>query len=173
MRTIQRISRALACAWVTAFGIIQSQAAEPPVRILPLGDSLTDGFTGTPVQGGYRNRLYSLLNGAGYQVDFVGTFSDSSNPTLPDANHQGLGGARVDHIQANIGGWLNQVEDPDVILLLIGTNDFYQSYQLAGINTRLTNLIRTSPPSAPSKNHHCQPATTDRQPDLRSPAIRL
>ena len=119
-------------------------AVEAPVRILPLGDSLTSGLSSAPVQGAYRNRLYTQLTGAGYNVDFLGTFSDTANPSLPDVNHQGQGGFRVDQIQSNLEGWLSSVEDPDVVLLLIGTNDFYQNYQLATVQTRLTISSRTS-----------------------------
>lgn len=58
------------------------------MRILPLEDSLTSGTT---IQGAYRNRLHGLLTAAGYNVDFIGTQSDTANPTLPDTNHQGMG----------------------------------------------------------------------------------
>lgn len=116
-------------------------AVEAPVRIMPLGDSLTSGVSTYPVNGAYRNRLYTLLSNAGYNVDFVGTFSDASNPSLPDINHQGQGSARIDQIQANIAGWLNSVEDPDVVTLMIGTNDFWQNYDVANAQTRLSNLI--------------------------------
>ncbi len=108
---------------------------------MPLGDSLTAGLTSGPAQGGYRNQLYDLLTTAAYEVDFVGTFSDSNNPTLPDVNHQGLGGARIDQIQANLGGWLNAVADPDVVLLLAGTNDIWQNFSVATAPARLRDLI--------------------------------
>ncbi len=108
---------------------------------MPLGDSLTYGEALTPAQGGYRNPLYTLLTTMNYNVDFIGTFSDTDNPTLPDVNHQGLAGARIDQVQPNIGAWLNATEDPDVVLLMLGTNDVWQNYQLATAATRLSNLI--------------------------------
>ena len=40
----------------------------PPIRILPIGDSLTYGEF---VEGGYRLPLFQLLTNAGYSVDFV------------------------------------------------------------------------------------------------------
>ncbi len=39
------------------------------VRVMPLGDSITDGFN---VPGGYRIGLWQRLVGGGYTVDFVG-----------------------------------------------------------------------------------------------------
>lgn len=130
-------------------GTVPTLALEPPVRIMPLGDSLTHGEALTSVQGGYRNRLYELLENADFNVDFVGTFSDTDNPTLPDVNYQGVTGYRTDQILANIDEWLDDVEDPDVVLLLIGTNDIWQNYLYPGnfpleqTKTNLTNLIAT------------------------------
>lgn len=108
---------------------------------MPLGDSLTYGVAQTSVQGGYRNRLYTALTAAGFNVDFVGNLSDTSNLSLPDVNHEGHPAYRIDQIQANIGEWLKSVEDPDVILLLIGTNDVWQDLDLAEAPARLSGLI--------------------------------
>ena len=40
------------------------------VRVMPLGDSITDGYN---VPGGYRINLWQRLAGGGYTVDFVGS----------------------------------------------------------------------------------------------------
>jgi lysophospholipase L1-like esterase len=143
MNSFARWFRVLGFALVMAMGLGSAFALEPPVRILPLGDSLTYGQALTSVQGGYRNRLYTVLTTAGYHVDFLGNESDTSNPTLPDKNHEGHPAYRIDEIQANIDDWLGTVEDPDVILLLIGTNDVWQDLNLAQAPTRLGNLIAT------------------------------
>ncbi|MEO5917298.1 MAG: Ig-like domain-containing protein [Luteolibacter sp.] len=112
------------------------------MRIMPLGDSLTSGVTsGTTVEGAYRNKLYSLLTTAGYNVDFVGTQTDATNPTLPDKDHQGMGGYRIDQLQAGLPSWLNVIEDPDVVLLMIGTNDFSQNFNIATAQARLSSLV--------------------------------
>ncbi|MEO5914296.1 MAG: cadherin-like domain-containing protein [Luteolibacter sp.] len=141
MKSFRSVLRVLGLLAFGSLGVTVCEAQTPPVRILPLGDSLTSGVSTSVVPGAYRNRLYSLLTTAGYNVDFVGTNTDSSNPTLPDKDHQGVGGARIDEIQTNLAGWLNTVEDPDVVLLLIGTNDFSQNFNLGSIQTRWTNLI--------------------------------
>jgi lysophospholipase L1-like esterase len=118
------------------------EAQTPPVRIMPLGDSITMGFSNDSlVQGGYRNRLYDILTTAGYNVDFVGTQTDSNNSSLPDYNHQGMGGYRIDQIDSGLSGWLRVIEDPDVLLLMIGTNDFWQNFNISTVQTRLTKLI--------------------------------
>jgi VCBS repeat-containing protein len=141
MTPLHRINRAFCMVMMALLCSLQLHAIEPPVRIMPLGDSLTYGEALTSTQGGYRNDLYDLLTNAGFNVDFIGTLSDTNNSGLPDVDHQGLPGARIDQIQANIGGWLASVEDPDVVLLLIGTNDIWQNYNLATAPGRLENLI--------------------------------
>ena len=105
---------------------------------MPLGDSLTSGTT---IVGGYRNRLYNLLTGAGFIVDFVGTETDANNPSLPDRNHQGMGGFRIDQLQSGLSSWLNAVEDPDVVLLMIGTNDFSADFNVGTAQDRLAALV--------------------------------
>lgn len=141
MHSNTRSPRALGMLLLILCNIGIGIAQTPPVRILPLGDSITFGTGITTRQGGYRNQLYQLLTNSGYQVDFVGTKTDSNNPTLPDRNHEGNGGFRIDQIQAGVSGWLDSIEDPDVILLLIGTNDFSQKYNIQSAGTRLSNLI--------------------------------
>ncbi len=51
-------------------------SAQPPVRIMPLGDSITKGTDGSVEDVGYRRPLYLSLTGAEYNVEFVGSQSD-------------------------------------------------------------------------------------------------
>jgi VCBS repeat-containing protein len=131
---------------IALFILVSIQAsvcfAQANVTILPLGDSLTAGYSnGAGYPGAYRNRLYTLLTNSGYNLDYVGTNTEPNNLTIPDTDHQGNGGFRIDQIQSGLDGWLNSINDPDVVLLLIGTNDFSQNYDIANIQTRMANLI--------------------------------
>ena len=120
-------------------GSVGGHAAEaPPLRVLPLGDSITFGF-GSP--GGYRAPLYQLLTNAGYNVDYVGTQSGNSAPGLPDPDHEGHMSATIRQIDALFPDVFDQVADPDVILLLIGTNDYSQEDDPANALNRLESLI--------------------------------
>lgn len=107
---------------------------------MPLGDSITVGSGGTSNLGGYRGTLYTLLQNAGYNPDFIGTQTNNSS-SLTDQNHQGQGGWRIDQIDSNIAAWFAAVDDPDVILLHIGTNDFGQSFNTPTAKDRLDALI--------------------------------
>src|SRR5256884_9843505 len=72
------------------------------VRVMPLGDSITDGLT---VPGGYRIGLWQRFGTGGYTVDFVGSLSNGP-ANLGDHDHEGHSGWRIDQIDANIVGWL-------------------------------------------------------------------
>nr|WP_296065935.1 SGNH/GDSL hydrolase family protein [uncultured Actinoplanes sp.] len=89
-----------------------------PLRIMPLGDSITWGV-GTPLHDSYRTDLHHRLTGAGLDVDFVGS---QHSGTGPDRDNEGHPGWTIAQISDRIGGWLDAYR-PDVILLHIGTND--------------------------------------------------
>ncbi len=127
---------------VALFAAIFAFAGEPPsVRIMPLGDSNTLGYSVPTYFSGYRDLLQALLTDAGYNVDFVGTLVDAQNGAIPDPDHEGHSGFRIDQIATNLNGWLDRIDDPDVVLLMIGTNDFLQNHQTAQASTRLENLV--------------------------------
>jgi lysophospholipase L1-like esterase len=126
---------ALAALVLTAASI---PAQTPPTRIVPLGDSITFGSS---VAGGYRKKLYDLLTTAGFNVDYVGVQTGNGVATLPDSDHQGIGGWRIDQVDADLPKWIGVVADPDVVLLHIGTNDFGQNLDTTNAINRLDALI--------------------------------
>jgi lysophospholipase L1-like esterase len=106
------------------------------VRVMPLGDSITEG---TQVPGGYRIGLWQRFSSGGNRVDFVGSqFNGPSS--LGDHDHEGHPGWRIDQIDANIVGWL-RTYTPHTVLLHIGTNDVLQNYNLSGAPSRLSTLV--------------------------------
>ena len=128
---------------------IAGLAAAAPIRIMPLGDSLTRGLNGVGnVPGGYRTLLYNeLTTDSGWfqtnGVDFVGTANDNPDPAnLPDPDHEGHGGQRIDQAQAGILSWL-AATNPAIVLMHLGTNDVAQDYSLAAAPSRLDTLIST------------------------------
>jgi lysophospholipase L1-like esterase len=111
-------------------------SAAPPIKIMPLGDSITDGYT---VPGAYRTALWSELAGTGRRIDFVG--SQHGGPAaLPDQDHEGHRGLRIDELDADVTKWVNAYF-PRIVLIHLGTNDVVQEYQLAGAPERLAKLI--------------------------------
>ena len=122
----------------TATLTITDNDAPDVLKIMPLGDSITHGWNTFP--GGYRDRLENLLTDNNIAFDFVGTADDNGPASLSDKDHQGHPGWRIDEIAASVSPWL-QAETPDVVQLLIGTNDVIQDHFLETAPDRLSALI--------------------------------
>ena len=120
-------------------------SAAAPVKVMPLGDSITDG---DDIPGGYRIELEDLLLEGGHSFDFVGSMQNGWG-SLFDVDHEGHGGWRIDQITAKVETWL-ATEQPDVVLLKIGTNDVLQSYDMANAPRRLSELLDRIATAAPS-----------------------
>ncbi|MCR3751964.1 cellulose binding domain-containing protein [Lentzea californiensis] len=113
-----------------------------PVRVMPLGDSITQGGS----IGGYRLDLGTKLRAAGRTVDFVGSLADGPG-SMPDRNHEGHPGWTIAQVDANVVNWL-RTYTPRTILLHIGTNDMYGS-DPAGAPRRLSALVDKITAQAP------------------------
>lgn len=130
-------------------------ARDAGVKILPLGDSITEGAQAD--QGGYRWPLENMLLDAGYAFDYVGSVRKGSPASMPRPWHEGHGGYQIESVD---GG--NQLEGlivdsamrnyhPDVILLLAGTNnlnfpDTLDPAKTSGMYDRLlTQIFALSP----------------------------
>ena len=137
-----------------------AQQQSEPLRIMPLGDSITAGYTDNstwahPFEFGYRSSLYKELKKENINFVLVGESKEPLNnkfgdPThggkvlpkldlrkLGQDGHRGYGGWGIGAIQKNISEWL-KIDRPDIILLMIGIN---------GINPKspqqLEGLIKT------------------------------
>jgi lysophospholipase L1-like esterase len=139
MKSIRLLS---SCVLLAIFALAPPAAAQAPLRVMPLGDSITDGsaFDSPDGSGGYRGALYNLLTAAGYTVDAIGSQTINSG-LLQEKEHEGHSGWRIDQLDANMAGWLDSYADPDVVLMHIGTNDFGQGYNTATAINRLEALI--------------------------------
>jgi lysophospholipase L1-like esterase len=136
-----RLLAAVLTAGLTLAGVVSQPGAAAAesnggVRVMPLGDSITEG---TQVPGGYRIGLWQRLSGAGYRVDLVGT-QFNGPAALGDHDHQGHPGWRIDQIDANVTGWL-RTTNPRTVLLHIGTNDILQNYNVSSAPSRLSTLV--------------------------------
>jgi lysophospholipase L1-like esterase len=112
-----------------------------PVKVIPLGDSITYGAYGAGMDGvgGYRSVLAKKCQAEGLSVDFVGTLNYPEMADF-DADNQGMRGWRIDQIDAKVKSWISQCK-PDVILLQIGVNDFIQGASVDTTAARLDKLM--------------------------------
>jgi lysophospholipase L1-like esterase len=135
--------RHLAASLLALFtlGAVSQVQAQTPVRIMPLGDSITAG------PGCWRAYLWGQLQTAGYtNIDFVGSTSDGGgcNPGFAyDQNHEGHSGFSVTGIADGnqLPPWLSAAQ-PDIIVMHLGTNDMWGGWiPLETKVTALTKLI--------------------------------
>ncbi len=119
-----------------------------PCRILPLGDSITDGF-GIP--GGYRIELFRQSLLAGFSIDFVG--GSTNGPSTVDGvpfprSPEGHSGWTISQINNIVNQGAVEV-GADIILLHIGTNDIIGNASNAPSNLAnlLDNIISRTPNS--------------------------
>lgn len=152
------------CLMLCALASSAALAAKP-LRIMPVGDSITVGYTDNPTwsipyEFGYRSGLYTRLKEAKYNFKFVGASAEPFNNrfgdptrgrtvkpplnlrTLGQDGHHGYGGIGIGGIQAGINKWI-ATEKPDVILLMIGANEANTN-----LLDTLANTIVTKAPKA-------------------------
>lgn len=117
------------------------------VRILPLGDSLTQG-DGSP--SSYRYHLFRLLSEAGIPFRFVGGVLGGDFRLPPDCRyHSGRGGITTNGLIAYhtegaaeyLPAWVEAVRSAEVVLLCIGANDVFRKLPIEGYPERLTQLL--------------------------------
>ncbi|MEW2118809.1 ricin-type beta-trefoil lectin domain protein [Streptomyces sp. NPDC005474] len=121
----------------TATGVSPASAASnTPLRVMPLGDSITWGV-GSSTGNGYRSALWDRLAADGHPLDFVGTGRAGS---MSDADNEGHSGYRIDQIAALADAALTRYR-PNVVTLHIGTNDLNGSYQPTTAPDRLRSLV--------------------------------
>ncbi|MGW2650111.1 ricin-type beta-trefoil lectin domain protein [Streptomyces sp. NPDC001393] len=142
----------MACALPAAAAIgteappsaVRTAAAPAPLRLMPLGDSITWGV-GSPSGNGYRGFLWNQLSAEGHALDFVGS---GRNGTMPDPDNEGHSGWRIDQITGIADSVLAGYR-PNVITLEIGTNDLNGNYQIPTATDRLRALIDRITEDAP------------------------
>jgi lysophospholipase L1-like esterase len=106
------------------------------LRVEPLGDSITWGV-GSSTGDGYRSALAGELTSEGYTLDLVGSGRGGS---MPDPDNEGPSGWRIDQI-AGIADSSRAAYKPNVVTLMIGTNDLNQNYQVPTAPDRLHALV--------------------------------
>jgi lysophospholipase L1-like esterase len=92
---------------------------QAPLKVMPFGDSLTEGI-GSTHGAGYRLAFIERMREAGVEVDMVGSLR--SGPEGMDGDHEGFGGqgiAKIDRVS------LDEIRKthPDVVIVMVGTND--------------------------------------------------
>ncbi|MEO3756102.1 cellulose binding domain-containing protein [Streptomyces sp. B6B3] len=130
----------LLVALLTAAGTglaAQPAAAATSTRVMLLGDSITGN------NGCWRALLWQHLQTTGYtDVDFVGTQQNPYCQGSFDIDNEGHGGFQATGIVRDnqLPGWLSAT-DPDIVMMMLGTNDVWGHLPTSTILNAYTTLL--------------------------------
>jgi len=110
--------------------VFAASAEQRTWRIMPVGDSITDGGK----DAGYRSLLLKKLTAAGYRVQFVGT--RGRDPL----RHEGYGGKNAEFLATVVGKNFRQ-HPADIVLLHCGHNHFAEEKPIPGILAATEQMI--------------------------------
>ncbi|MBA3937825.1 MAG: cellulose-binding protein [Planctomycetes bacterium] len=122
---MQRLTLGRWTHWALLVLALVSGVAWPadPIRIMPLGDSITQGNT---EHSSWRRPLWITLKAAGFNVDFVGSQREGNGGPSPqqdfDLDHEGHWGWKASDILSKLDAWAEAAK-PDIVLVHLGTND--------------------------------------------------
>ena len=120
-------------------------AAQPAIKIMPVGDSITYGYRSSQTTA-YRRVLYQELTAAGWPIDFVGSLQDGDVSDF-DRDHEGHPGFTTDMVRDNIYSWLEQQDGTDnrlpvnIVILHIGTNDINNYLLAPEVRTKFAQIL--------------------------------
>ncbi|KAI9368463.1 SGNH hydrolase-type esterase domain-containing protein [Aspergillus egyptiacus] len=106
-----------------------------PLRILPLGASITWGMHSSD-SNGYREFLRDQLREEGWEVDMIGSLSIGS---MQDNNVEAKSGNTIDQVKAAASSSLPY--KPNVVLINAGTNDCRLEIGITRAGERMRSLI--------------------------------
>jgi len=133
---MERTPKSLFILILASFALIASAGAtKAQIRLMPLGNSITEG-AGSSHGGGYRRDLYYLLQNAGVAFDFVGALQYGNG--FPDIDHEGHPGFLADQLE--VKKYLAD-HPADVVFLEVGTNDISYSESAAEVYNDLAKIV--------------------------------
>ena len=118
--------------WLMLGVLVATARAADPVRIVCIGDSITQGGRADRDEHTYRLPLFGLLADAGVKFDFVGSRKQGLQPAAKwpdykgtpfDPDHEGYYGAKTAVVRDKLKDVLPKLPPPDFALIHLGTND--------------------------------------------------
>jgi lysophospholipase L1-like esterase len=157
------------------------------VKIMPLGDSLTEGEGPEQnVRQSYRGHLYNSLKQSGYSIDMVGPHRSGTFASSDDPDNAGFSGYTIGPDQTGnctrpttgafdgcpmphfnvaeyVDEWIAQTQ-PDVITLMVGLNDQFRNDLAPGESGYFKNVDAAD---APDKLANLVAKITSTSPSIR------
>ena len=118
----------------------RSLAVNQKLRILPVGDSITWGYRSTDGNGYRLALLDRLIANDSSAVTYIGS-QHSGNMT--NNNNEGYPGLTIEQISSKVSASGSFHQQPNLVLLLAGTNDMNLNQNVSSAPERLGTLIDT------------------------------
>jgi len=133
---------------------LDSSATYPTLKVLPLGDSITEGKVTVGNYGNWRITYMKAMAAAGYDVQARGfrtiNSEDQAGASMPArwCSHSGVSGYRITtsrdgsagHLDT-VGNLLDEAGEVDVVLLMLGTNDIEGGADATSMLPNWSNLV--------------------------------
>jgi lysophospholipase L1-like esterase len=135
----------------SAAKVVRPNSAGSDTTIMLVGDSITWGGTGGgSTAAGFRPDLSRLLRAKRQNVRFIGTLQEARAGyfLLGDWHHEGHSGFTIE--QLTIATYIAATGAPDVMMLMIGTNNISASESGATALGKLATLLDTIKTQCPS-----------------------
>ncbi|KAI0842438.1 carbohydrate esterase family 3 protein [Hypoxylon sp. FL0890] len=107
-----------------------------PLRIMPLGASITHGYRSSDGNG-YRKDLRDQLEKNGNKVNMVG---ERTGGTMKDDQSEGWDGYKVNQVHDKANKVVPEYK-PNLILINVGTNDCIQNYDIPNAGNRMISML--------------------------------
>tara|TARA_R110002096_G_scaffold403766_4_gene601379 strand:+ start:18501 stop:19244 length:744 start_codon:yes stop_codon:yes gene_type:complete len=116
--------------------LMSAPQKEDPLRVLCIGDSITQGGSKQRRENTFRLPLYRMISSLGGEVDFIGSQSTGSDrnfawPEGFDLDHEAYGGAGMAMVRTKLRRSLLELPPPDIALIHLGTNDYDHHHDFA------------------------------------------
>ena len=120
-------------------------------KILTIGDSITSGeYPIEPTPGAYRLQLKNNFVADDLSVDFIGSQANNI-ANLDDLEHEGHPGWTIDELTDLVNQGLLSNYQPDVVLIMAGTNDILKSDDDSTVINDLNQLVDLLQDKLPNK----------------------
>ena len=131
--------------WLIAALAFAGACEGAPLLVMPVGDSNTVGTANGP--GSYRTRLWQNFGSDPTRISFTGT-QESGPFELANKAHEGHNGFTIaaapvgsGNITDNIANYFGARRNPDLVLLMLGTNDMNLNFEVEQAPAKLDFLI--------------------------------
>jgi len=115
---------------------VSRQQSATPLRLMPLGDSVTWGYQSTDGNG-YRSTLFNLLAQEGHSLEFVGS---NPNGDMSQPDNEGWPGYEINAIGAKAHGTVPGYK-PNIYTVMMGVNDCGNNDDIANAANRISAVF--------------------------------